>query len=331
MFTNPLASTSTPYAQPPRRARKRVKPIARITSYDYNVQYDLRRKQEVRNGRANQEGLFSSPIRIESYNVMEGEILMSIDKSQAYRDGQLHCFSFANGLGSMIPPALKDELLKKNSENQEHAKTLTRFLIMERLTYVGIAVTGFDATHDRYQDMTQGFVATFAGLNTIVNTGSKEVRPGDWIYVGLPQNFKWEDSPLSRSKIQEGIPLDKLLFGTEVYNPHTQAEKVKEILDAFNFFAMTGGNVINQLSDSMMPNALRDLKNVRNGGAVNKICVIGNTKGESDTPDPLTDAKMMRVITSIMHTQRRLVIGQALSFARVGESFDICLGGSNCM
>ncbi len=336
MFSNPNASTSVPYSQPPRRARKRVKPIARVTSYDYNVQYDLRRKQEVRNGRANQEGLFSSPIRIESYNVMEGEILMSIDKSQAYRDGQLHCFSFANGLGSMIPAGLKTALTTADSQAQKHAKTLVRFLIMERLTYVGIAVTGFDATHDRFQDMTQGFVATFGGLNTIVNTGSKEVRPGDWICVGLPQNFKWEDSPLMKAKTQEGIPLDKLLFATEVYSPHSDAEKIKDILDAFNYFAVANPAVIAQLSDSLMPNALRDIKQYSTPGVgLGAITVLGNGRAVGENlapvPDPIQDAKMLRVITSIMHAHRRLVIGKALSFARVGESFDITLGGSNSM
>lgn len=328
MFSDPLASTSTPYSQPPRRARKRVKPIARVTSYDYNVQFDLRHKQEVRNGRSNQEGLFSAPIRIESYNVMEGEILMSIDKSQAYRDGQLHCFSFANGLGAMIPSGLKSALMKPNSEDQKHARTLTRFLIMERLSYVGIAVTGFDATADRFQDMTQGFVGTFGGLSTIVNTGSKEIRPGDWVCVGLPQNFKWEDSPLQRSKQQEGIPLDKLLFATEVYHPHTAAERVYEILDAFNHFAGEP-TVIAQLSDSMMPNALRDIKEAANGGELDQICVVGNRA--DGVKDPLKDMKMMRVVTSILHSHRRLIMGKALSFARVGESFDICLGGSNSM
>ena len=102
MFRDPEQSSAASYSNPPRKARKRHKPIARITSYDYNVFYDIRRKQEVRNGKATRSGLFSTPIRKESYNVMEGEILMSIDKSTTYRDGQLHCFSFANGLGQWV-------------------------------------------------------------------------------------------------------------------------------------------------------------------------------------------------------------------------------------
>ena len=81
--------------QPPRKRRKRVKMIARITSYDYNVQYDMRQKSQARNSRGATEGLYSAPIHEESYNVMEGEILMANEQAKHYRDGQLHCFSFA--------------------------------------------------------------------------------------------------------------------------------------------------------------------------------------------------------------------------------------------
>lgn len=64
----------------------------------------------------------------------------------------------------MIPQQLKSALMDRaNAEQQKAAKALTRFLILDRLTYVGVAVTGFDASHDRFQDMAQGFVATFGG------------------------------------------------------------------------------------------------------------------------------------------------------------------------
>lgn len=319
MFSDPTASSSVNYAQPPRKSRKRHKPIARITSYDYNVQFDLRQKQSVRNGRGNKEGLFAAPIRTESYNVMEGETLMSIDKSNAYRDGQLHCFSFANGLGSMVPMQLKDKMVNGNTNEKRAASTLIRFIIMERLTYVGIAVTGFDASHDRYQDMTQGFVATFGGLNTIVNTGSKEIRPGDWISVGLPRDFKWEDSPNMRAKQQEGIPLDKLLFTLNPVGAHTDSEKIHEIIDAFNKLK----SVMGSISEHQLPTALRDLKALDEGSR-KKLCVYDGNKA-------IQSKRTLRAVISILHAQKRLVIGKALSFARVGEPFDIVLGGSDSM
>lgn len=49
---------------------------------------------DVKNGKVNAEGLFAAPIHEESYDVMEHEILVQIDKSAAYRDAQTHCFSF---------------------------------------------------------------------------------------------------------------------------------------------------------------------------------------------------------------------------------------------
>lgn len=321
MFRDPEQSSAASYSNPPRKARKRHKPIARITSYDYNVFYDIRRKQEVRNGKATRSGLFSTPIRKESYNVMEGEILMSIDKSTTYRDGQLHCFSFANGLGELIPAALKEAAADTDADTKNHARALIRYLILSRLSYVGIAVTGFDASHDRYQDVTQGFVASFGGLNTIINNSSRDVKPGDYIRVGLPANFKWEDDPYMRAKQAEGVPMDKLLFTTEVVTPHTDAEKVKEVVDAVSHFVSKGGAVAGQLADSLMPQEIRDLKEALSGGD-KKICVAGST-------DPMKDSQMMRLVTSVLHAHKRFVIGKALSAARIGEPFDICLGGSN--
>ena len=62
MFRDPEQSSAASYSNPPRKARKRLA-IARITSYDYNVFYDIRRKQEVRNDKTTRSGLFSTPIR----------------------------------------------------------------------------------------------------------------------------------------------------------------------------------------------------------------------------------------------------------------------------
>ena len=256
---------------------------------------------------------------------MEGELLVSIDKSQAYRDGQLHCFSFANGLGAFIPQALKTALMNRQEEaKQKAAKALTRFLILDRLTYVGVAVTGFDASHDRFQDMTQGFVATFGGLNTIINTGKKEIRPGDWISLGLPHQFKWEDDPYNKSKQAEGIPLDKLLFSTDVVTPASEAEKVQEIVQAY---VNVGDNGRAAMADSSMPVALRTLKDVVGDNVRDtQDRLAGMMQGNK-----LQQQKFMHLVTSIMHANKKMIIGKALSFGRPGEPFDICLGGSNSL
>tara|TARA_Y100000817_G_C16855232_1_gene543720 strand:- start:1920 stop:2390 length:471 start_codon:yes stop_codon:yes gene_type:complete len=155
--------SSYPTGSQPRRARKRHKPIARVTSYDINVQYDLRRKMTTKNDRGGAEGLFAAPIHDESYNVMEGETLVSIDKSQAYRDGAVHCVSFANGLGAQIGPTLKKALVDGNAQKKRDADILARYIIRSKLQLVGVAVTNFDASRNSHQDMMQGFVANVAG------------------------------------------------------------------------------------------------------------------------------------------------------------------------
>ena len=295
--------------QPPRKRRKRVKMLARITSYDINLQYDMRHKQQSRQARGSTEGLYSAPIHEESYDVMEGEVLMAIDQSRAYRDGQLHCFSFANCLGDNLPSALQLALQSNTPTVAAAAKKIAKFMIMDRLSYVGIAVTGYDSKNNSYQDMTQGFVGTVAGLNTIVNTGKSEIRPGDWVTVSLPDNFKWDADPFNRHKKAEGLPLDKLLFATEPYTPSKAAAKATAIINAFRD---VGGNVIAALTDSVTPSALKPIRD-NFGRDVATIC--GQDGG-------------LEAIMAIDHQAKRLIIGKALSYGRQGEPFDIVLGNT---
>ena len=142
-------------------------------------------------------------------------------------------------------------------------------------------------------------------MNTIINTGRKEIRPGDVISLGLPHQFKWEDDPYNKAKQQEGIPLDKLLFSTDVVTPSSEAEKVEEIVAAYDVF--DGTPVADAMNDSMMPVALRTLR--ENGGNVGDIAAASKVERQ----------KAYHVITSIMHANRKMIIGKALSFARPGE------------
>lgn len=123
--------------------------------------------------------------------------------------------------------------------------------------------------------------------------------------MGLPHQFKWEDDPYNKSKQQEGIPLDKLLFSTDVVTPSSEAEKVEEIVNAYGVF--NGTPVADAMNDSMMPVALRTLR--ENNG------VVGNIRAASK----VERQKAYHVITSIMQANRKMIIGKALSFARPGE------------
>lgn len=144
-------------------------------------------------------------------------------------------------------------------------------------------------------------------MNTIINTGRKEIRPGDVISLGLPHQFKWEDDPYNKAKQQEGIPLDKLLFSTDVVTPSSEAEKVEEIVDAYNAVPR---EVKAAMNDSMMPVALRTLKE-NNGELVDLDPGRNGNK--------VSRQKSYHLITSILQANRKMIIGKALSFARPGE------------
>ncbi len=298
--------------QPPRKRRKRVKMIARITSYDYNVQYDMRQKSQARNSRGATEGLYSAPIHEESYNVMEGEILMANEQAKHYRDGQLHCFSFANCLGAGLPAALQTALMSTDSEEAENARKIARFMILDKLTYVGIAVTGFDAKSNSYQDMSQGFVATFGGMNTITNTGRGEIRPGDWITVDIPDQLKWDDDPFNRYKKAEGVPLDKLLFATVPYKVNSSYKVTDDILKAIANLPNVSAALQNR---NTLPSALQ--------------AFIGSVMPTSINDANRTE-EAFKAVMAVDQQRKRLIIGKALSYARPGEPFDIVLGGQPC-
>ena len=304
--------------QPPRKRRKRVKMIARITSYDYNVQFDMRQKSQARNSRGATEGLYAAPIHEESYNVMEGEILMAKEQAKHYRDGQLHCFSFANCLGAGLPAALQTQLMSSDAGKAEAARKLARFMILDNLTYVGIAVTGFDARSNSYQDMSQGFVATFGGMNTITNTGRDEIRPGDWITVDIPDQLKWDDDPFNPYKKAEGIPLDKLLFATVPYKVSSSYKVANDILGAIALLTDPNANVQAAMRNrNVVPSALQALQDAEGNFPANLAGAVGDAGQEA----------AFRAVMAVDQQRKRLIVGKALSYARPGEPFDIVLGG----
>ena len=305
--------------QPPRKRRKRVKMIARITSYDYNVQYDMRQKSQAKNSRGATEGLYAAPIHEESYNVMEGEILMAKEQAKHYRDGQLHCFSFANCLGAGLPAALQTQLMSSDTDEAKNARIIAQTMIMDNLTYVGIAVTGFDAKSNSYQDMSQGFVATFGGLNTIINTGKDEIRPGDFVMADIPDQLKWDDDPFNRYKKAEGIPLDKLLFSTVRYDISSSYKYADDLLSAINGSTTAVKDALK--NRNIVPSALRAIQN-SNGTFPADIKTAVSSATDA--------AAAVRAVMAIDQQRKRMIIGKALSYARQGEPFDIVLGSQPC-
>tara|TARA_B110000858_G_scaffold58433_1_gene68080 strand:- start:510 stop:1436 length:927 start_codon:yes stop_codon:yes gene_type:complete len=214
------------------KKRRRIKPFARPTSFDFNAVYDLRHYQKVKYGAKPKTGsLFPGSTSIEDFQIMEGEILMQMDeasKIRRYGDHQMHCFGFASGLNE-----LSDTHKKKNAAVLKEVEALgkaqsptvdmtVKAHALLQLKYAGVAVTNFKPETDIYE---QGFVVTVAGLNTIFNNGEHSIYPGDIICADVPKN---DGRKLNRAGAQGGIPGTKYQFTVTPYE--TLAEQVGRAL-----------------------------------------------------------------------------------------------------
>ena len=200
------------------RKRRRIKPLARPTSYDLNVSFDIRHYQNVKYGNL-VNPYFPAIATNEAFQIMEGELLMKFkpDEGASYRDHQMHVFSFANGLktdGDAITRRLNANTsapdvpihTRPTRENPLVAFDERRS-ILNKMEFAGVAVTGFKPEVDVFE---QGFVATVGGLNTIFNNGKDTIHAGQILVVDIPQ-VAGRDQRKNRA-LQGGIPNDKLQF-----------------------------------------------------------------------------------------------------------------------
>lgn len=178
--------------------RRRIKPFARPTSFDFNAAYDIRHFQKVKYGNVI-DPYFPACANNEAFQVMEGEVLMQTQQPgvRRYGDHQMHVFSFANGLTKSDIPLDPDNIEDKNKAQ-----------VLSGLKYAGVAVTGFQPETDVFE---QGFVVTVAGLNTLFNNGNKTLYPGDIICADIPDTTRQRDS------LQTGIPHGKKQFVVSSY------------------------------------------------------------------------------------------------------------------
>lgn len=197
------------------KKRRRIKPFARPTSFDFNAVFDLRHMQQQKYGSAKsrRELMFPQTCNTdEGYQVMEGEVLMQMNGGQVrlYGDHQMHCFGFANGL-------------KKDPRETTYCE---RYHALKQLKYAGVAVTGFKPEVDIFE---QGFVVTVAGLNTIFNNGDSDIHPGDLICASVPRpgtgfpglgggrGARAAGRAQNRANAQGGIPHSKIGFTVTPY------------------------------------------------------------------------------------------------------------------
>lgn len=210
------------------KKRRRIKPFARPTSFDFNAVYDLRHFQRVRYGPENDNSIYPRSTSIEDFQIMEGEILMQKDMTtqiRRYGDHQMHCFGFAAGL-----EGVDDKVVAVRTEEIPAVALENKISALKALQYAGVAVTGFKPETDIYE---QGFVVTVAGLNTIFNNGEHDIYPGDVICADVP---KADLRKLNRSNAQGGIPGTKYQF---VVTPFSKLAREVDIELASKFIMGT--------------------------------------------------------------------------------------------
>ena len=142
-----------------------------------------------RNGMTNQSSLLPSSSHPEMYDIKEQELLVAKRTSGSmYHDGYTHVFSALNGY-DVGGRAKKQEIID---------------FILSDVKFVGIATTEQKAD-DRLID--QGCVATVAGVQTIINNGSKPIHPTQKVMLDI--NLEPGRASITREK---GIPRQKVRF-----------------------------------------------------------------------------------------------------------------------
>ena len=187
--------------------RRRIKPFARPTSFDYNLRYDIRQYQDVKYNHVAQP-YFNTANTDDSFRVMEGEILMNLKNQRKYSDRELHAFSFANGLAGNAATE-ENPRMQALTDGEDNVDQAARRNILSQLNYVGVAVTEFHPARDVYE---QGFVATIAGLNTLYNNGNSVIYPGEQVCATLPETRAAPGANRGGRALQGGVPREKLQF-----------------------------------------------------------------------------------------------------------------------
>jgi len=269
--------------------RRRMLPIARNPgAFDLNVRPDTRQLGKQKNNR----DAVDAAQEPETLNIMPREILMAKNQNGSrYRDRHmLHCFSSANGL-------------KAGGETDDQ--------ILDSLVYAGVSVTGYDLHHDKQREA-QGFVTSLGGLNTIINTGTHAIYPGDVLRVGLPHRDQ---------KVPEGVPPEKKMFSVQPAHvaDREYAKKVFGSDAAFRPEGLVG-------LDANMQDFLKAIRALMVTNVANDAQATAAFIGGAAAAGVRANAQnVLNAALSIAQTRRRFEIGRALSFAPPGHDMDVVL------
>jgi len=278
-----------------------------------------------RNGMTNQSSLLPSSSHPEIYDIKEQELLVAKRTSGSmYHDGYTHVFSAVNGY-DVGGRTKKQEIID---------------FILSDVKFVGIATTEQKAD-DRLID--QGCVSTVAGVQTIINNGTKPIYPTQKVMLDI--NLEPGRASITREK---GIPRQKVRFSVrpaddnlylirkaaklckkdlstdDLLEEHKAGvESAKEAYEAANGLVQKGKE--DGLDEAEMV-ALRKeralaQKAYDRAKSLLKDCTDGENVGLGLGSDP---KDLQRFLQNYRHLNE-LVIGKAMSYAAPGSRFEILL------
>ena len=270
-----------------------------------------------RNGMTNQSSLLPSSSHPEMYDIKEQEILVAKRTSGSmYHDGYTHVFSALNGY---------------DVGNRTKKQDIIDYILSD-VKFVGIATTEQKAD-DRLID--QGCVVTVAGVQTIINNGTKPIHPTQKVMIDI--NLEPGRAAITREK---GIPRQKVRFSvrpadddlsiikaaaklctpdldeTQKATKKAEVEAAKAtLLEKQNDLNAARGKDGEDEARKARDVAKRDHERAKSNLAA---CSAGDASLGSDPKD------LQHFLQNYRHLNE-LVIGKAMSYAAPGSRFEILL------
>ena len=270
-----------------------------------------------RNGMTNQSSLLPSSSHPEMYDIKEQEILVAKRTSGSmYHDGYTHVFSALNGY-DVGGRARKEDIID---------------FILSDVKFVGIATTEQKAD-DRLID--QGCVATVAGVQTIINNGTKPIHPTQKVMIDI--NLEPGRASVTREK---GIPRQKVRFSVrpadddmtlvkkaskmcidkDLSDPGQKAAYEDAVKDAKKALD-EAQKELNDARGTPDEGAKRDERNK----AQKALSDAKKNLKECGDSVKLSDTKQLQHFLQNYRHLNELVIGKAMSYAAPGDRFEILL------
>lgn len=269
-----------------------------------------------RNGMTNQSSLLPSSSHPEMYDIKEQELLVAKRTSGSmYHDGYTHVFSALNGY-DVNGKTKKQDIID---------------FILSDVKFVGIATTEQKAD-DRLID--QGCVATVAGVQTIINNGTKPIHPTQKVMIDI--NLEPGRASITREK---GIPRQKVRFSVRpadddltlikkaaklcnkynLDNPDRKKAYEDELKKAKDAYQKAQKEREANPNDADKKKARDDARLAYNQAKSNlEACPDGSSLD-------LGEPKNLQTFLQNYRHLNELVIGKAMSYAAPGDRFEILL------